>query len=47
VLQSATNLTPAIYWRNEATNAGTGANVIFNVPIEAGKPQKFVRVWVY
>jgi len=47
VLQSATNLTPTIFWVNESTNAGTGGNLILNVPIEPGKPQKFVRFWVY
>jgi hypothetical protein len=47
VLQSATNLTPTITWQNESTNPGTGGNVILNVPIEPGKPQKFLRFWVY
>jgi hypothetical protein len=47
VLQSATNLTPTIFWVNESTNAGTGDNLILNVPIQPGKPQKFVRFWVY
>jgi hypothetical protein len=47
VLQSATNLTPTIFWVNESTNAGTGGNLILNVPIQPGKPQKFVRFWVY
>lgn len=47
VLQSATNLTPAIHWQNESTNAGTGGDLILNVPIETGKPQKFLRFWVY
>jgi autotransporter-associated beta strand protein len=47
VLQSATNLTPTIYWKNESTNAGTGGNLVLDVPIEPGKPQKFLRFWVY
>ena len=47
VLQSTTNLTPTINWQNESTNAGTGGNLILNVPIEPGKPQKFLRFWVY
>jgi autotransporter-associated beta strand protein len=47
VLQSTTNLTPTIHWKNESTNPGTGGNLIFNVPIEPGKPQKFLRFWVY
>ena len=47
VLQTATNLTPTILWANESTNAGTGGNLILTVPIEPGKPQKFVRFWVY
>jgi hypothetical protein len=47
VLQTATNLTPTILWVNESTNAGTGSNLILNVPIEPDKPQKFVRFWVY
>lgn len=47
VLQSATNLTPTIIWHNESTNAGTGGNLILNVPIEPGKPHKFLRFWVY
>ena len=47
VLQSATNLTPTINWQNESTNAGTGGNLILNVPIEPAKPQKFLRFWVY
>lgn len=47
VLQSTTNLTPTIYWQNESTNAGTGGNLTLNVPIEPGKPQKFLRFWVY
>ena len=47
VLQSATNLTPTINWQSESTNAGTGGNLILNVPIEPGKPQKFLRFWVY
>jgi hypothetical protein len=47
VLQTATNLTPTILWANESTNAGTGGNLILIVPIEPGKPQKFVRFWVY
>jgi autotransporter-associated beta strand protein len=47
VLQSATNLTPTINWKNETTNAGTGGNLILDVPIEPGKPQKFLRFRVY
>jgi hypothetical protein len=47
VLQSATNLTPTINWSNESTNAGTGGNLFLHVPIEPGKPQKFLRCWVY
>ena len=47
VLQSATNLTPAITWMNESTNAGTGGNLLLYVPIEPGKPLKFLRFWVY
>jgi len=47
VLQLATNLTPTINWQNESTNAGTGSNLILNVPIEPGKPEKFLRFWVY
>jgi hypothetical protein len=47
VLQTATNLTPTINWQSESTNAGTGGNLILNVPIEPGKPQKFLRFWVY
>ena len=47
VLQSTTNLTPAIIWQNESTNSGTGGNLILNVPIEPGKPQKFLQFWVY
>ena len=47
VLQSATNLTPTIIWQNESTNAGSGGNLILNVPIEPGKPKKFLRFWVY
>jgi autotransporter-associated beta strand protein len=47
VLQSATNLTPTINWSNESTNAGTGGSLFFNVPIEPGKPQKFLRFRVY
>lgn len=47
VLQSATNLTPTIFWVNESTNTGTGANLILNVPIQPNKPQKFLRFWVY
>lgn len=47
VLQTATNLTPAIIWRNESTNAGTGGNLLLYVPIDPATPRKFVRVWVY
>jgi autotransporter-associated beta strand protein len=47
VLQSATNLTPTINWQNESTNAGTGGNLILNVPLEPAQPQKFLRFWVY
>ena len=47
VLQSATNLTPTIIWRNESTNAGTGGTLNLNVPIDPAAPRKFVRVWVY
>jgi autotransporter-associated beta strand protein len=47
VLQSTTNLTPTIVWNDESTNAGTGGNLILNVPIEPGKPEKFLRFWVY
>jgi autotransporter-associated beta strand protein len=47
VLQSATNLTPTIYWSNESTNAGTGGTLTFTVPLEPGKPRKFLRIWVY
>ena len=47
VLQSATNLTPTVIWNNESTNAGTGGTLTLNVPIEPGKPQKFLRVWAY
>jgi len=47
VLQSATNLTPTVYWQNESTNAGTGGNLVLDVPIEPDKPQKFFRFWVY
>jgi autotransporter-associated beta strand protein len=47
VLQSTTNLTPAITWMNESTNAGTGGNLILNVPIDPDKPQRFLRFWVY
>ena len=47
VLQSTTNLTPTINWQNVSTNAGTGVNLILNVPIEPGKPRKFLRFWVY
>jgi hypothetical protein len=32
---------------NESTNAGTGVNLILNVPIQPNKPQKFLRFWVY
>ncbi len=47
VLQSATNLTPTINWQNESTNAGTGGNLILNVPIIPSQPQKYLRLWVY
>jgi autotransporter-associated beta strand protein len=47
VLQSATNLTPTILWKNESTNAGTGGNLILDVPVDPAKPQKFLRFWVY
>ena len=47
VLQSTTNLTPTIIWNDESTNAGTGGNLILNVPIEPGKPEKFLRFWAY
>ena len=47
VLQSTTNLAPTIFWNSESTNAGTGGNLILNVPIEPGKLQKFLRFWVY
>jgi hypothetical protein len=47
VLQTTTNLTAPIIWQNQSTNAGTGGNVQFHVPIEPSKPQKFVRVWAY
>ena len=47
VLQSTTNLTPTINWLNESTNAGTGGNLILNVPIEPAKPQKYLRFSVY
>jgi hypothetical protein len=47
VLQSTTNLTPTIIWNDESTNAGTGVDLILNVPIEPGKPEKFLRFWVY
>ena len=47
VLQSATNLTPTVIWNNESTNAGTGGTLTINVPIEPGKPQKFLRFWAY
>ena len=47
VLQSATNLTPTINWLNESTNVGTGANLIFNVPIQPAQPQKYLRFWLY
>ena len=47
VLQSATNLTPTINWSNESTNAGTGGNLMLNVPIEPSQPQKYLRLWAY
>jgi len=47
VLQSATNLTPTINWQNESTNAGTGGNLILNVPIEPSQPQKYLRFRLY
>jgi autotransporter-associated beta strand protein len=47
VLQTTTNLTAPVIWQNQSTNAGTGGSVQFDVPIEPGKPQKFVRIWVY
>jgi fibronectin-binding autotransporter adhesin len=47
VLQSTTNLTPTVVWRNESTNAGTGGTLTNSVPIDPKKPQKFVRFWVY
>ena len=47
VLQSTTNLTPVINWQNLSTNAGTGGNLILNVPIDPATPQKFLRFWVY
>ena len=47
VLQTATNLTWSITWQNESTNAGTGGDLILSVPVEPGKPQKFLRFWVY
>ena len=47
VLQSATNLTPTIFWVNESTNPGTGGSLTLNVPIQPNKPQKFLRFWVY
>ena len=47
VLQSTTNLTPIITWQNESTNAGTGANLILNVPIQPAQPKKFLRFWGY
>ncbi len=47
VLQSATNLTPVINWVNESTNAGTGGNLILNVPIRPDRPQNFLRFLVY
>jgi autotransporter-associated beta strand protein len=47
VLQSATNLTPTINWKNESTNAGTGGNLILTVPIQPAQPMKFLRFWAY
>ena len=47
VLQSATNLTPAINWQNESTNAGTGGDLILNVPIKPSQLMKYLRLWVY
>ena len=47
VLQSTTNLTPTVVWRNESTNDGTGGTLTLSVPIDPNKPQKFVRFWVY
>ncbi len=47
VLQSTTNLTPIINWQNEATNSGTGGNLIFNVPIPPAQTRKFLRFWTY
>ena len=47
VLQSATNLTPTINWSNESTNAGTGGDLILNVPINLSQPEKYLRLWVY
>jgi hypothetical protein len=47
VLQSATNLTPPISWKNESTNAGTGGNLILNVPIVPNQPMQFLRFFVY
>ncbi len=47
VLQSATNLTPAVSWKNESTNAGTGVTLMLTVPIQPSPPQKYLRFWVY
>jgi hypothetical protein len=47
VPQSATNLPPA-FWFNEApTNAGTGGNLNWNIPVNPGQPQKYFRIQVY
>lgn len=47
VLQSTTNLTPPVLWLNASTNAGTGGDLILNVPVQPGEAKQFFRFQVY